>query len=214
VLYGGFVAGLRAGLLFPQFPMMGESLVPADVYAMQPWWKNLLENGAGVQFVHRTVAWLIVVNTIVLVYAVHHAKAALAIRKKVYLLAVAVGIQFALGVTTLLLQVPVAVASLHQVSAFFLLGTGIYLLHSLYIRSEVDDRVSHHADSGNPGKQYKSESNSHEVAGFIHERNYVAHAKCKEEPSETEKKKHVATSESAKHGDVEYLKNDMEYVIA
>lgn len=214
VVYGGFVAGLRAGLLFPQFPLMDGKLIPTDAYAMHPWWRNVLENGAGVQFIHRTLAWLIVTNTIVLLYTAYKTKVTLAIQKKVNLMAAAVGIQFALGITTLLLQVPVAVASMHQVSAFILLATTVYLWHALHIKSEIHDGISHHADSRYPGEENKPESDSHEMPGFIHERNYVAHTQSKEQPSKAEKKKHVRTVKDAKQEQAKSLKNDLEYVIA
>jgi len=47
------VAGLDAGLIYNEFPLMGERIVPSDMFAMEPVWKNFLDNPAAVQFNHR-----------------------------------------------------------------------------------------------------------------------------------------------------------------
>ena len=44
VISGGFVAGLRAGKIFNTFPMMGEHWVPPGVMALEPAWRNFLDN--------------------------------------------------------------------------------------------------------------------------------------------------------------------------
>lgn len=60
-LSGALVAGLDAGLIYNEFPFMGEGLVPSDMWAHTslhniPLWKNLLENPSAVQFDHRVMA--------------------------------------------------------------------------------------------------------------------------------------------------------------
>ena len=62
---GGFVAGLDAGLIYNEFPMMGNSLFPSDFWYLStesesnpnpiPAWRNVLENPSAVQFVHRVM---------------------------------------------------------------------------------------------------------------------------------------------------------------
>jgi cytochrome c oxidase assembly protein subunit 15 len=59
---GGFVAGLDAGLIYNEFPYMGEGLIPSDMWALSngskeplPWYMNLLENPSAVQFNHRVL---------------------------------------------------------------------------------------------------------------------------------------------------------------
>ncbi|KAJ3027152.1 UNVERIFIED_CONTAM: Cytochrome c oxidase assembly protein cox15 [Siphonaria sp. JEL0065] len=62
---GAFVAGLDAGLVYNEFPFMGEGLMPSDMWALSdptvhekpiPKWRNLLENASAVQFNHRVLA--------------------------------------------------------------------------------------------------------------------------------------------------------------
>ena len=53
---GALVAGLRAGKIYNTFPLMGDGLVPAGYAQLAPWWRNLFENHAAVQFDHRVLA--------------------------------------------------------------------------------------------------------------------------------------------------------------
>lgn len=52
---GAFVAGLDAGLVYNEFPFMGRGLVPTDLLALAPTWRNFFENPSAVQFVHRVM---------------------------------------------------------------------------------------------------------------------------------------------------------------
>lgn len=54
-LSGAFVAGLDAGLIYNTFPKMADRWVPSEVAALEPFWKNLFENPATVQFNHRVL---------------------------------------------------------------------------------------------------------------------------------------------------------------
>lgn len=53
VAAGALVAGLDAGLVYNEFPLMGGKVVPNDLLDMKPTWINFLENPAAVQFDHR-----------------------------------------------------------------------------------------------------------------------------------------------------------------
>ena len=127
---GGFVAGLKAGLIYNTFPLMGGSLIPGDYGAMQPFWRNLTENLAAVQFDHRVLATLTALLALGTVHMVWRRSAGAG---RVALAAVGgvVCLQYALGVTTLLLMVPVGLATLHQSVAILLLSAALtaFYLH-------------------------------------------------------------------------------------
>ena len=53
---GGFVAGLKAGLVYNTFPLMGDTLIAPGVYASQPWYLAALEDAVTVRFNHRLLA--------------------------------------------------------------------------------------------------------------------------------------------------------------
>jgi cytochrome c oxidase assembly protein subunit 15 len=131
IVSGGFVAGLKAGLIYNTFPLMGDSLIAPGVYALQPWYMAMLDDAITVQFNHRLIA----LSTFFLIVGlyIYHFKLKLPSRTKVLfkLLLVASIIQVSLGITTLLLRVPVSIAASHQAGALILLTTLLLLLHHL-----------------------------------------------------------------------------------
>lgn len=136
ILAGGFVAGTRAGFAFNTWPLMYGQLVPEGFFAQQPWWVNLFEDIATVQFDHRMLA-----------YAVLFAVAAycwLALRQKQFsarvqfalaLLPIVAVTQVVLGIATLLLMVPVALGAAHQAGALVVFTVALYLAHAWRARA-------------------------------------------------------------------------------
>ncbi len=132
IIFGAFVAGLKAGLFYPTWPKMGDQWFPADTILIEDSFiKNFMETGAGVQFMHRTIAFLVVACVIWLWRKSNKLNLSTYQKLGVTLLIYGVTIQFILGVFTLLYQAPVALAALHQTGAFFLFATCIYLLFHL-----------------------------------------------------------------------------------
>ena len=125
-LSGGFVAGLRAGYAYNTFPLMNGHLVPPEILMLEPWWKNFLYNMATVQFVHRAFFWLLLV---LVPLAWWRLKATPAARPAGILLALFV-LQAALGISTLILAVPVTLAAAHQGGAVLLLGASLWVAHA------------------------------------------------------------------------------------
>lgn len=126
ILSGGFVAGLDAGLVYNTFPLMGGQVVPPTYGDLDPWWRNWFENRASVQFHHRTLA--LATLGIALWYAWRRrTQAAEASAKRGWRLLQLAGIaQVSLGIATLLLHVPIALAAIHQVGALALLTAALY----------------------------------------------------------------------------------------
>jgi len=131
ILAGGFVAGTRAGLVYNTFPLMGGRLVPEGYAQLHPIVLNWFENVAAVQFDHRLLAVATAV-VILLVWAVGW-RAALSrpVRAALHGLAAVTALQVALGITTLLLVVPVSLAAAHQAGAVLLLTAAIVFRHTL-----------------------------------------------------------------------------------
>ncbi|MGE3771116.1 MAG: COX15/CtaA family protein [Bdellovibrionales bacterium] len=122
MLYGAFVAGLDAGFAYNTFPLMNGQWVPDEINTLQPWWQNALQNTAAVQWLHR---WLAVAAAFaVLTYAWR-----LRGRRVAMWLGVAVLVQVMLGITALLLHVPVALGALHQAGALAVLTLLLICLH-------------------------------------------------------------------------------------
>jgi cytochrome c oxidase assembly protein subunit 15 len=122
IIAGAFVAGLDAGMGYNTWPLMDGTLVPAGLGAMEPWWKNLFENALTVQFVHRTIAYVIVLYVAALWFAKRPWGFAGA-NGWLPRIVVIVLLQAALGISTLLLHVPLPLALGHQALAFMLAGS-------------------------------------------------------------------------------------------
>ena len=131
VISGGFVAGLKAGKIYNTFPMMGDYWVPPDFMALEPWWRNLFDNMATVQFDHRLLA--ITTFLLIVAYWLKFPKATIGARarKGVNALLHTAILQVALGIATLLFVVPIALAAAHQAVAMLLFTVALYLCHAL-----------------------------------------------------------------------------------
>jgi cytochrome c oxidase assembly protein subunit 15 len=118
-LSGGFVAGLRAGHAYNTFPLMNGRIFPEDLWLLEPWWRNFLWNVATVQFVHRAIFWALLVLVPWLFWKERQTTAAK------FLLAMFL-LQAALGISTLLLAVPIPLAAAHQAGAVLLLACALW----------------------------------------------------------------------------------------
>lgn len=145
IIYGAFTAGyvegdsskVRPGHIFNTWPKMGEEWVAEQVSMKPSLFENFFENASGIQFMHRTIAILVVL----ILCAIWYRSNKLDLNKQqnlgITLLIYGVTIQFILGVLTLLYQVPVVLGALHQTGAFFLFASCIYLIYHLYKKPAV-----------------------------------------------------------------------------
>jgi cytochrome c oxidase assembly protein subunit 15 len=133
IIYGGFVAGLNAGLIHNHWPLMsdGQFLHESVILEKDTWFQRLTEGKGGVQFVHRTLAYVVVGLILLLFYKSKKYSLTQQQKNGLNALAAIVFIQFTLGVFTLLYSVPLWLGLTHQVVAFFLLTAMTYSLHRL-----------------------------------------------------------------------------------
>jgi heme a synthase len=114
VVIGGFVAGLKAGRAFNTWPLMDGKFIPDGFLRLEPWWHNLTENMATVQFNHRMAAYGIVA------LALWHAVRVIGkadderVRMSAGLLAAGLVAQMGLGIWTVLAAVPIHLGVAHQ----------------------------------------------------------------------------------------------------
>ncbi len=130
--YGAFMAGLKAGYGFNTFPKMGSEWAPAIIWSLTPGWKNVIHNPYMVQFIHRTLAWLLVIGGYSLFFYGYRVRLPKPKKIGVHLFTGLLTLQFILGVTTLLLKVHAHVAITHQLIGTFLVGGLVYLCHQIY----------------------------------------------------------------------------------
>ena len=133
IIYGGFVAGLNAGLIHNHWPLMSDGQFIHDSVFLEQ--KNLFlsftEGKSGVQFVHRTLAYFVVGIIVLLYFKSTHFTMDKSQTNGVKALLLIVFVQFGLGVLTLLYGVPLWLGLTHQISAFFLLTAMTFTLHRM-----------------------------------------------------------------------------------
>jgi cytochrome c oxidase assembly protein subunit 15 len=133
IIYGGFGAGLNAGLIHNHWPLMSDGQFIHDSVFLEQ--KNLLlsftEGKSGVQFIHRILAYFVVAMMVLLYFKSKKFTLDKAQKNGINLLLIIVFLQFVLGVFTLLYGVPLWLGLTHQINAFFLLTAMTFTLHRL-----------------------------------------------------------------------------------
>ena len=122
IIAGAFVAGLDAGQGYNTWPLMDGSLVPDGLNAMDPWWKNIFENALTVQFIHRTIAYVIVLYVAALFVWKRGAGGFAGVNGWLPRIGLLILLQACLGIATLVNAVPLWLALGHQSLAFMLAG--------------------------------------------------------------------------------------------
>lgn len=132
IIFGGFMAGTKAGIVSPTYPLMDGKFFPDNFFLFDSLLANIFENQTAINFIHRTLA-IIVALSIILLVIKNYQFASQQIRKLLLCLALMISLQFILGVCTLLSgkqgEISVLLGTLHQSGAFILTGICIALLY-------------------------------------------------------------------------------------
>jgi len=118
IIAGAFVAGMDAGLMYNEYPMMGGSFIPetyGDYKFLDPF-----ENPASAQFHHRHLALLTAIFTLIYAFNIYSKTDDNIIKKIAIFTALIVCSQFLLGIITLINMVPLHLGVLHQTGAVIL----------------------------------------------------------------------------------------------
>ncbi len=126
---GAFVAGINAGLIYNTFPLMDGRVIPEAVYSMAPWYLSAFEDATTVQFNHRMVAITLVI-LVAVAWCRGRGAAAGRTRGVLNALMIMTLIQASLGISTLVLQVPLGLALAHQAGALALFTLAVWFAHT------------------------------------------------------------------------------------
>ena len=126
---GAFVAGLDAGFAYNTFPLMDGALVPEGLFDMEPTALNFFENITTVQFDHRVMAMAVLAAAVWCWWRGREAGLTRRTRRAVSLLMLLATLQVVLGISTLLMVVPVPLASTHQACALILFAVSIWVVY-------------------------------------------------------------------------------------
>tara|TARA_Y100000590_G_scaffold78996_1_gene87792 strand:+ start:9697 stop:10716 length:1020 start_codon:yes stop_codon:yes gene_type:complete len=124
---GGFVSGLDAGKIYQTWPLMNDYFFPDDSNINDFISLKLFSNPSLLQFIHRNVAYLIILLFII-VSLIIFKKQFSKLKKPLLYVSIFLFFQIMLGVLTLKSDVHIIFASLHQVCSIFLVGSSVYLL--------------------------------------------------------------------------------------
>lgn len=126
VIWGAFTAGLDAGTIYNTWPLMNGEFMPSNVTAFGSPIKDLTDHRDGVQFVHRWFAWVV---ALAYLWYAWRFRALKSLGPATRWLALAVCVQFVLGVVTVLTQVRIELGVLHQLGALLLLAATLDAMH-------------------------------------------------------------------------------------
>ena len=139
ILSGGLVAGTRAGIPYPTWPLMGDSFIPPGLYSLQPMWLSAFEDMLTIQFNHRMFAYLIVGLVCTFAYKALKSDLQGPLKMGIYCFIGLLFLQVSLGISTLIFYIPVPVAAAHQVCAVALLSASLFVSHS-FTRQSISTR--------------------------------------------------------------------------
>ena len=126
IAYGGMTAGLKAGHVSSTWPLMFGKWIPPNLFSS---FINILESPQTIVFIHRWLAWLVLIAATVMVFNARKQNYLGEIKNGLWLLIGTVALQITLGVLTVLSFVNIVIALLHQATAIGLFALGVYFIH-------------------------------------------------------------------------------------
>jgi len=127
---GGLVAGLKAGHISDTFPKMFGAWIPSGLWSMHPSLINLIDNAITVHFQHRFFAFAILILVLVLCAATRNSTTIL--KNGARLILGLTVLQIGFGIATVVMHVPLGLASMHQAIAVALFATTLFVCHRAY----------------------------------------------------------------------------------
>ena len=137
IVYGAFTSGLHAGQFDPTWPKMGNNWIAPEITALSPTWKNFIDGVAGVQFIHRYNAYIVVLLVFLIWFKSRKMQLIPTQSHGINFLIGMVLVQFLLGVFTLIYTVPIVLGVLHQTGAFLLFASSIFVLHQWGVKEAI-----------------------------------------------------------------------------
>ena len=127
IIIGAFVSGMDAGQIYNSWPLMGNNYFPNDNVVSNLFKLNAFNDPSLVQFIHRNLAYLILIVYLIIFYKVYSNKLNNLINS-INAIGVFLILQILLGILTILNGAQIYIASMHQITSIFLVSSCIYLL--------------------------------------------------------------------------------------
>ena len=127
IVYGAFVAGLKAGYIYNTFPLMGSSFFPERFFYLEPAGRNFFDNPGVVQFIHRVLGYILFVLGALFTYYVNRYHSEL--KRPTNIAFSLLILQVLLGIFTIIFAVPIWLGVMHQANSLLLLAYYVACLH-------------------------------------------------------------------------------------
>jgi len=127
LIVGAFVSGMDAGKIYNTWPLMGENYFPDDNLITNLFNLSSLNNPSLVQFIHRNLAYLIMIFYFFMLVKIYQNKIS-DYFKTIYIIGFLLTLQILLGIFTLLSGAQIFISSMHQISSIFLISSSVYFL--------------------------------------------------------------------------------------
>lgn len=137
IFLGALVAGTDAGFAYNDWPLMDGAVVPQGLGILEPFWKNFLENPKTIQFVHRIGAYIVIAAVLVQLGLALSVSLGGPAMRRIILITFLVAVQTAIGILTLIWQVPLLWALMHQAGAVILFAFAIVHWRANQIAAEL-----------------------------------------------------------------------------
>ena len=125
---GAFVSGVDAGKIYNTWPLMNLTFFPDDFNLIDLLSLNALNEPSLVQFLHRNMAYLIIVVFSVIAFIVFYNKKFSFLRKNIFFIFLFLFLQSFLGILTVLSGAEIILASLHQIGSILLITASLVLV--------------------------------------------------------------------------------------
>ncbi len=126
LLYGALMAGLRAGLVTNEWPLMNGAFWPGPTFTHESLGHAMFADPAIVHFIHRWWAWVTVAALVWLARKVRRPE-----RRASVAIHIAFGTQIILGIAVVMAGVPIWLAALHQFVGSLLVVATVWGIHVL-----------------------------------------------------------------------------------
>ena len=128
IIIGAFVSGMDAGTIYNSWPLMGENYFPNDNTLSNLFNISAFNDPSLVQFIHRNLAYLIVLFYLSILFIVYKKKYS-NLYFSIKILGLFIIVQITLGIFTILYGAQIFIASMHQISSIFLVSSSVYFLY-------------------------------------------------------------------------------------
>ena len=128
IMFGAFVSGMDAGKIYNSWPFMGNTYFPDDNNFKNLFKLTAFNDPSLVQFIHRNLAYLIVIAYIWIFYIIYKDKK-YQLYRSINILGFFIILQIILGIFTIIYGAQIFIASMHQISSIFLVTSCIYFYY-------------------------------------------------------------------------------------